>query len=229
MQPYLFPYIGYYQLIAAVDRFVIYDDVNFIKQGWINRNNILVNGAPYRFTVPIQSLSSFTAINEVLVDPRTYPAWREKFLKTLTQAYAKAPHFQGTMELVQRVLDPFATHVVQLARSSVEAVSSHVGIPTTIVPSSSTYGNNELKAQERILDICRLEGATDYINAQGGVGLYDKIVFQEHGFTLSFLQPTMVAYPQGKSAFLPGLSIIDVLMFNSQNEVRSMLNDHQLR
>jgi len=228
MQPYLFPYIGYYQLIAAVDRFVIYDDVNFIKQGWINRNNILVNGAPYRFTVPIQSVSSFVAINEVLVDPRAYPAWREKFLKTLTQAYAKAPHFQGTMELVQRVLDPSATHVVQLARSSVEAVSDHVGIPTTVIPSSSTYGNNALKAQERILDICRLEGAAHYINAQGGVDLYDRGTFKEHGFNLSFLQPVISAYPQGKSAFVPGLSIIDVLMFNSQEKVRAMVMDTQL-
>jgi hypothetical protein len=228
MQPYLFPYIGYFQLIAAADRFVLYDDVNFIKQGWINRNNILVNGAPYRFTVPIQSVSSFVAINEVLLDPRLYPAWREKFLKTLTQAYAKAPHFQKTFELVKSVLDPFATHVVQLAYSSVEAVCGHVGIPTTIVPSSSIYRNNELRAQERILDICRQEGAAHYINAQGGVGLYDRVVFKEHGFKLSFVQPVISVYPQGKSTFVPGLSIIDVLMFNSPEKVRTMVMDTQL-
>ncbi len=228
MQPYLFPYMGYFQLVHAVDRFVIYDDVNFIKQGWINRNNILVNGTTHRFAIPINGLSSFTAINEVLIDERLYGTWRSKFMKTLAQAYSKAPQYKETIVLVDHVLDPAASHIGQLALGSIKAVALHLGIDSTIVPSSSKYNNTDLKAQERILDICRLEGASHYVNAQGGSSLYDRTVFSAHGYKLSFLQPGLPAYQQGSASFVPGLSIIDVLMFNAPDRVRSMLNEFEL-
>lgn len=228
MQPYLFPYLGYFQLLNAVDRFVVYDDVNFIRQGWINRNNILVNGAAHRFTLPLSGLSSFTAINEVHIDQRLFGIWRSKFMKTLAQAYSKAPHYKQIIILVDQVLDPAATHIGQLARASIEVVAGYLDIATTIIPSSSCYNNKSLKGQERILDICRLEGARYYINAQGGSDLYDRTVFSSRGFKLSFLQPGLSAYPQGGGPFVPGLSIIDVLMFNAPERMRSMLNEFDL-
>ncbi|MBK7248364.1 MAG: WbqC family protein [Flavobacteriales bacterium] len=228
MQPYLFPYIGYFQLIHAVDRFVIYEDVNFIKQGWINRNNILNNGAASLFTVPLSNLSSHTLIKDVEVDAHRYPHWRNKFMKTLAQAYAKAPNNADTMALVDEVLRPDATHISRLASRSLVAVKERLGMETVIIPSSTTYGNTHLSGQARVLDICAKEKATTYINAQGGKELYDPRKFREHGMDLAFIAPELTPYDQGGHVFTKGLSIIDALMFLPVDRVRAMLSGYAL-
>ncbi len=228
MQPYLFPNLGYFQLIHLVDRFVIYDDVNFIKQGWINRNRILVAGRDHLFTLPISKISSFSLINEVLVEKGLYPNWREKFLRSLSQAYARAPHKTETIELVESVLAKNASHISTLAKDSLEAVAKHVGLATEFVQTSSVYKNVQLKAQERVIDICRIEKAAHYINPQGGKDLYDHPTFQSHGIRLSFVQPGLRPYRQMNNEFVPGLSIIDVLMFNPKEKVLSMMGDADL-
>lgn len=228
MQPYLFPYVGYYQLIQSVDRFVIYDDVNFIKQGWINRNNILVNGVPYRFTVPLLGLSSNTLIKDVEVDEHLFPRWRDKFMKTLMQSYAKAPHYRWTLDLVDAVIEPGSTHIATLASRSLTLVMEALGMATVVIPSSTRYNNSQMKAQSRVLDICAREGASRYTNAQGGKELYDHGIFLQHGIHLSFIEPKLRAYAQSRAPFTPGLSIIDVLMFNPLDEVRDMLKEFKL-
>ena len=225
MQPYLFPYIGYYQLIHSADRFVIYDDVSFIKQGWINRNRVLVNGAPWRFTVPLVGLSSHALIKDVEIDARVFPHWREKFIKTLKQSYAKAPNYACTIDLVDRILDPKATHIAQLASDSLTILMKALSIETEFIPSSTRYNNADLRSQARILDICAREGAAHYINAQGGKELYQSAAFEAKGIQLSFIEPKLEPYFQGGGEFTAGLSIIDVLMFNSLERVRIMLND----
>jgi hypothetical protein len=228
MQPYLFPYVGYFQLLAAADTFVIYDDVNYIRQGWINRNNILVQGAASRFSVPIKAASSFTRIHETQLDERQYPAWREKFYKTLTQNYAKSPHFAPTMALVKSVLDQADASIGDLAAASVIAVAQHLGLPSRLVRSSSVYGNDELKAADRVLDICKRENATDYINVAAGEALYSREFFAGHGIRLHFLKPRPIQYAQFGSPFVPWLSIIDLLMFNDAPQVRSFLQEFDL-
>ena len=159
MQPYVFPYLGYFQLMAAVDRFVVYDDVAFIKQGWINRNHILVDGAPHRFTIPLHDPSSFRAIDETSVDPAGYAPFVRKFLRTIDQSYQRAACFSPARALVADVFEGFEGSIGTLALRSLRAVARYVGIGTAIVESSHTYGNGHLKAQERVLDICAREGA----------------------------------------------------------------------
>lgn len=226
MQPYFLPYIGYMQLMNAVDTFVLYDDVAFINRGWINRNRLLINGQEYLFTVPLKDASQNKRINEVyLADD---PKWRSKLLKTIEQGYRKAPFYQTVMSLTEKIVNFTTDSIADLVHVSLVELNQYLGLNTRIVSSSSVYNNVALKAQERILDICRQENATRYINPIGGTELYDKSTFAEAGIQLNFIQSKRVAYPQFRNEFVPWLSIIDVLMFNDIATVQAMLNEYEL-
>lgn len=226
MQPYLFPYIGYFQLLHAADRFVVYDDVTFIKSGWINRNNILLNGKPFLFTAPLLNASSFAAICDIEV---SYKApWAEKLLKTMHQAYRRAQQYATVAPLVEEVLMSGAPTVGALATMSIRKVANHLGLSAEIKPTSGGYGNSHLSGQARVIDICQQEGATEYINSIGGQALYSKDAFREAGIALSFLLTGPVQYRQSGQPFIPSLSIIDVLMNNSIEETRALLENYEL-
>lgn len=227
MQPYFFPYIGYFQLLAAVDRLVILDDVNFIKQGWINRNRILVDCLPFLFSIPLQQLSQFRKIHETRISSGTYA--RRKLLKTIEQAYRKAPHFESVYDLVRTVFEHETEFVGLLALESIVAVIQYLGVSTEIVASSSLYGNSDMKGSERILDICHKETASEYFNLPGGKLLYEHKLFADAGVELRFLQPNLSFYRQFNcSQFVPWLSMIDVMMFNDRDTVRAMLNHYEV-
>lgn len=226
MQPYLFPYIGYFQLIHAVEKFVIYDDVNFIKRGWIHRNNILINGQANMFSVPLSKPSQNSLINEVKLGD--WQPWASKFLKTLKQNYKKAPHFEAVNEVVSQVFLTECTLICELALRSLKSVCKYLEIPTVFVDSSSSYANGELNAQHRILDICRRENTQHYINPAGGRTLYDKELFAQNGILLNFIVSEQIIYPQYEHEFSPWLSIIDVLMFNDVETTQKLLTKYTL-
>lgn len=223
MQPYLFPYVGYFQLAAAVDRFVFYDDVNYIKGGWINRNRLFMSGGVRWFTLPLQAASPHRKINQlhVLADP----VWKRKLLTSVSDAYGKAPYFEQAYALLVEVFDSGETSLSALARSSVMAVARHVGLRTEFVVSTGRYGNEELTGADRVLDICLREGVGEYRNLPGGVGLYPASQFSAAGVALRFLQPQLVPYSQFNRPFQPGLSVLDVLMFNDRLSARRLLEN----
>ena len=221
MQPYFFPYLGYFQLLRAVDLFVAYDDVNFIKGGWINRNFILVNGQAQRITVPLKGASSFKTIAATMVAADRL--WREKLLKTLRQAYSKAPHFDQVYALAEGVILSPCSSLAELALGSIKAVANYLLLTTEVRPSSAYYANDSLKGQTRILDICRRENADTYYNLPGGEALYDRAAFSAAGVTLRFIRPGELHYQQFGCAFVPRLSILDVLMFNPPGTVHRFL------
>jgi hypothetical protein len=226
MQPYIFPYIGYFQLIKAVDKFVIYDDVNFINRGWINRNRILVNGKDSLFTIPLKEASQNKLINEIEVN--WDDAWKSKWLKTLEQSYKKAPYFQQVLPIIEQTLGQEKTIFSEIIVENLKLINAYLGITTEIISSSSIYQNTELKAQTRIVDICLQEKANHYINPIGGIELYQKEVFEEKGMQLNFIKSKPVQYPQLKNDFVPWLSIIDVLMFNSVEQIQTFLDSYEL-
>jgi hypothetical protein len=228
MQPYLFPYIGYFHLIHAVDKFVLYDDVSYIKQGWINRNKILLNSNDFIFTVPLKNASSYATIRNTEINHVLYNAWRTKFLKTLAQAYAKAPAFPLVYDLVAAVLNDQHDTICSLASASITATSNYLGITTEFVLSATTYNNNNLKAKDRIIDICKKENAAVYINVAAGKELYSKDEFAGNGITLNFIKSRSIAYQQFNNEFVPWLSIIDVMMFNKPGEIMYFLNEYNL-
>lgn len=228
MQPYIFPYIGYFQLIQAVDLFVLYDDVQYIKKGWINRNRILLNGKEHTFTIPCLGASQNKLIKDVCV------AWSGKELKklsaTVEAAYHKAPHFKEVNILVQEVLhDSKQETIADLASESIRRVCAYLGVSTTLTRSSQAdYANTDLRKGDRMADIVLKENGTDCINAIGGKALYTKEFFDRYGVKLHFLQSEPICYPQSAPGFVPWLSIIDVLMYNDKNKIATFLQSYHL-
>jgi hypothetical protein len=223
MQPYLFPYVGYWQLINAVDTFVIYDDVNYIKQGWINRNYILLNGQKHRFTLEAIGGSSNRLINEVKVGKN-----KDDLLKTIEVNYGKAPYFNKVHSIIKDIFNFEDENLARFVGNSLIQISDYFGIDTDLIYSSEIEKKTTLKGQEKIRDICKSLGADKYINAIGGQDLYDKDSFSREGLGLYFINMLPFEYKQFDNKFIPNLSIIDVIMFNSKKDIKQFLNMYEL-
>ncbi len=227
MQPYFLPYIGYMQLMHAVDKFVLYDDVAFINRGWINRNRMLVNGQEFMFTIPLKEASQNKKINEIELS--NDPKWRGKLLKTIEQSYRKAPYYGTVYPMLEKIINFTAGTIAELIYPGLLELNRYLGITTEVVQSSAVYRNDHLKAQDRILDICLQEKTTHYINPVGGMELYDKERFAQESIQLSFIQSRKVVYPQlNRQEFMPWLSMLDILMNNDVDSIRLMLNEYDL-
>ena len=225
MQPYFFPYLGYWQLINAVDKYVVYDDVNYIKGGWISRNNILLNGEKHLVTLPLEGASPNKKINEVMVTSNEKVI--EKFLRIIQSAYAKAPYFKDVYSMVEKLIE-VSCPISELNYYSIIRVCDYLNIQTTILLSSELEKNNGLKGQDKVIDIVKRLGGDTYYNAIGGKELYDATVFQTNQIDLKFLRMGDIRYKQFVNDFVPALSIIDILMFNSKSDIQDMLEQYTL-
>lgn len=243
MQPYFFPYIGYFQLINSVDKFIIYDDLNFIKKKWINRNRILIkNIGPDFITVPLLDKSSSRKISETLIDDSQN--WRDKLKKTIRMNYKKARMFNEVFPFIEQIIDYKTDRIAELNFNLIKSICQHVHIKTLIDNESPIYSDLEKRLSDpgfitsyypgldvktaRILDICKKENADTYHNAAGGMSLYSPGDFSRYGIELRFIKTKPFKYMQFSSAFFPDLSIIDVLMFNSPEEINSLLANFEL-
>lgn len=221
MQPYFMPYIGYWQLIKAVDKYVVYDDVNYIKRGWVNRNNILINGSKSLFSISLKEASQNKHFNEIYIaDDFT------KLRKSLQACYSKAPYYKDVMPLMDCIFNYEDKLLSKFLKNSIDKVLEYLHIETEIVFSSEIEKNNALKGQEKILEICKILNADTYYNAIGGQELYDKEEFKQNGINLYFLDTEMTPYRQYKNEFVSYLSMIDILMFNSPDEINRMLDNY---
>ncbi len=226
MQPYLFPYIGYFQLMALVDVFVVFDDVQYIRRGWINRNRILVNGKAQWFTIPVKKMPRDALINQgqFLIDDRV----RNKILRTLETHYKKAPFFKVTFHLVEETLNYQNTAIVPFLLHHFELIKNYLNIKTPLKLSSHLDYNRGANAQEKIIQISKILQAKMYVNPIGGKDLYSSQTFQAEGIQLLFLNPQVEPYFQGKEPFVPNLSIIDVMMWNDVKEIQRLLTQYEL-
>jgi len=227
MQPYIFPYLGYFQLVNAVDEFVFYDDVNFIKRGWVNRNKILINGKENLLSFPCIKPSQNKLINQINID--TSKKEYRKNLNSIAMAYKKSPYFENVYPIVEKVLKGSYNTIADLNIASLVEVSKFLNLDTKFKTSSTQFPEtSHLGKSQRLKKITKLENASTYINAIGGIALYDKADFQNSGIDLYFLKPNLKPYKQFNQEFVPGLSIIDVLMFNNKNECIELIKDYQL-
>lgn len=227
MQPYIFPYIGYFQLINAVDQFVFYDDVNFIKRGWVNRNRILLKDNSFLISFPCIKASQNKLIKDVNIDitSKDYA----KILDVIFNAYKKAPQFGKVFPLIESVFLSNSKSISDLASLSIKVISQYLKIETNFSYSSTNF--SDLKGQDkadRLINITKKLGSKHYINAIGGSAIYDKKYFQNNGIHLSFLENIVEPYLQYNDNFIPNLSIIDVIMFNNITDVSKMLNKTKL-
>lgn len=223
MQPYLFPYIGYWQLINFVDKFVIMEDLHYMKQSFINRNYILINGQAHLLTLQLISSSQNKLINEIEIGNN-----REMMIKTIERAYMHAPYFKEVFPLIKSILEYPEKNLARFIGNSLIEISNFLGIDTEFVYSYDIQRDHNLKRQEMVLDICDRIGTTHYINAKGGRKLYDKKKFKEHGINLNFITTEPIEYKQFRNVFVENLSIIDIMMFNSKDEIGAMLEKYVL-
>ena len=221
MQPYFLPYIGYWQMMQAVDEFVVYDDVQFTR-GWINRNRLLWNGNAETFTLPLRKGSTRVGINERYLTDHWDEACRD-LQKKVAHAYANAPYFQNVSALLGRILQPDSRNLADFLYASLIEVKAYLGIDVLLLRSSDLQAGQGLRAAERIQAICKTRDTKIYVNAPGGRDLYDKSDFGSHGIELKFIQSSDVAYRQFDAEFVPNLSILDVMMFNDPAAIREML------
>lgn len=220
MQPYFLPYVGYFQLISAVDIFVLYDNIKYTKKGWINRNRMLRNNQEVIFSLPLKNASDQTYIADRLISDEFDG---QKLYRQFEAAYKKAPYFSAVQPLLQEILSSKERNLFQFLSVSVKIICRYLEISTRILTSSDFESQPQLSGQERVISICRDLQATQYINPIGGVALYSKDAFIQHGIALHFLQSRYPSYTQFGADFLPWLSIIDVLMFNSRDSLMSQL------
>lgn len=226
MQPYFFPYLGYWQLLNTVDRFVIYDDVNYTKGGWINRNRILINGKPSYVTAPLYQASPNKRICDISLQSSS--VWRRKMVKSIENTYRKAPFFTDVFPVVKKMIYYETGNLADFLAHNIRTLATFMGMKTEFVTTSRCYKNNNLTGQDRVLDICKREGATTYINLQGGQALYDAELFFGVKIDLRFIVMRAMPYQQRTLGFVPYLSIIDTLMEISAVEVMHHINEFEL-
>lgn len=225
MQPYFFPYIGYFQLLNHVDQFVIYDNIKYTKKGWINRNRILVNGEAQYISIPLKKDSDFLNVNQRFLSD-DFNVEKNKILNKIKGAYRKAPQFNSVLPLIEDIFNFNDNNLFNYIFNSIKSITAFLDIKTQLIISSTLDLNSELyKSEEKVIEICKELNATDYINPIGGVELYDKKRFEKEGINLNFIRTEGVEYNQFGNDFIPHLSIIDVLMFNELDTVKYMINN----
>ena len=223
MQPYLFPYIGYFQLINAVDEFIVYDNIQYTKKGWINRNRILVNGTDAYITIPLKKDSDFLDIQARKLSG-DWEIEKEKILNRIKESYRKAPQFSRVFPVIEKVLLFEEKNLFQFIFNSLIEINSYLEIKTPLVLSSTISIDHHLKSEKKVMALCKARNATTYINPIGGIELYNKQEFKYQGLDLHFLKANNINYPQFNNEFVPFLSIIDVMMFNSKESITEYLN-----
>ncbi|WOL38941.1 WbqC family protein [Pyramidobacter sp. YE332] len=228
MQPYFFPYLGYWQLMNAVDKYVVYDDVNFIKGGRINRNAILMQQKSGNINVILSGASPNKLIREVEVNNQR--VLQTKLLRTIEMSYSKAPYYANVMPILEDIITQTETNLAEYLFYSFRRVGEYLGITTELIMSSKMEKDCSLKAHHKVISICKKLGATEYYNSISGIPLYVPYVekFQQSGIELSFLKLRDIHYHQYNDEFVPNLSIIDVMMFNSREECQNLLQEYDL-
>jgi hypothetical protein len=221
MQPYFWPYPGYFQLIEAVDLFIVYDNIEYTKAGWINRNRLCRDGAAHTFSLPLKKASDFLDVRERELAVDFKP---EKLLNQFKGAYRQAPYFAQTLPLIERVVR-FDTHnLFRFLHHSICATCEHLGIRTEIRVSSDIPVDHGLRKQDKVLALCRAVGASTYLNLSGGVDLYSQAAFRDQGIDLIFIRAKPFEYAQFEHPFVPTLSIIDLMMFNPIETVKACIS-----
>lgn len=227
MQPYFMPYIGYYQLINSVDTFIIYDNIQYTKKGWINRNRILSNNKDYLITLPLKKDSDYLDI----VDRRLAESWvddKNKMLNVITSSYKKSPYFNDVYTLISDCITNNEVNLFKYIYDSIIIIKDYLDINTDIIISSELNIDHNLKSQDKVISLCLNQNADVYINSIGGVELYDKETFKKNGINLNFIKSNNIKYQQFNNEFIPWLSIIDILMFNSKDDIKNYLNEYTL-
>lgn len=228
MQPYLFPYIGYWQLINTVDTFIIYDNIQFSKKGWFHRNNILLNGKKTLFSIPLKKDSdNLDVANRFISDGADKEI--NKIIRQIENGYKKAPYFEDVFPIIKEIFKNDERNLFKYIYNSILLICNYLEIDTKIIISSTIDIDHALKSQDKVIALNKALNATKYINPIGGTELYDFKEFQKENIELCFLESEVPKYKQFSDEFIPYLSIIDIMMFNNKDEIKKMLKKYKLK
>lgn len=227
MQPYFLPYLGYFQLIHAAKTFVLFDDVNFIKKGWIHRNRILTLQGEHMFSIPIVKASQ----NKLICDHKIFDVsnFAEHFKKLIESNYKSAPYYNQGIEIVRRILDNLSSDLTDICHHSIEVICQALDLECQLIRSSGLDNDKTLKAENKVADIVQLLSRKTYVNLPGGREIYHADYFQSKGLTLKFIQSKAAEpYSQIIPGFIPNLSIIDLLMSVSANQIKAWITHYDI-
>jgi hypothetical protein len=225
MQPYFLPYIGYWQLINAVDRFIVYDNIKYTKKGWINRNRYLQNGKDMEFTIPLKKDSDFlNVVERNIADDFN----RVKLLNKISASYRKAPYYQEIFKIFGKIIGNDDVNLFKFIYYSIMEIRNYLEISSEIVISSDININHSLKGQDKVIALCKANSASIYINASDGQKIYSRKAFSENGIDIKFIQSDYIEYKQFNHDFVPWLSILDIMMFNNKDTIKEMLKKYVL-
>jgi hypothetical protein len=227
MQPYFLPYIGYWQLIRSVDEFVVYDNIEFTKKGWFNRNRILDGDHDRLFTIPIKKDSDYLSVGDRYLSDDSQNEI-ERILRIVQMTYRKAPYYAIAYPVIEACFRGADKNLFSYIYNSIQIICDYLDIGTKITVSSAVAIDHTLKAEYKVLAICKATEADVYINSIGGVELYNKEEFKSNSVDLHFIKSKNIEYKQFGNPFVPWLSIIDVIMFNDKEAVERMLGEYEL-
>lgn len=227
MQPYFFPYLGYWQLLKKVDHFILYDNIKFTKKSWIRRNRILLNGKDSLLTLPLKNDSDALDIKERILSD-SFLIEREKILNKIKIAYQKSPQFETVFPIIEKCLRYDSDNLFLFIHHSIVTISNYLGITTPILISSTIDMDHSLKNKERVIASCKALSESVYINPIGGIELYDKKDFYSNGIDLRFIKTGYFEYKQFENDFIANLSIIDVMMFNTSEGINRLLENYEI-
>jgi hypothetical protein len=228
MQPYFFPYLGYFSLIEYADRFILFDPVQFIRHGWIERNRILKPGEGWQYiNVPLEKYSRSTLIKEIRIKNTT--DWQTRILRQIEHYKKRAPFYNDVKELMQYSFAAPATSIVHLNHRCLGAVADYIGIPyhADIFSEMNLEIGDVTHSGEWALRISQAMGASEYINPPGGREIFKPEQFKSAGIKLKFLASNLPEYSQRRPVFENGLSIIDVMMFNSPEDTLALVKEYE--
>jgi hypothetical protein len=208
----------------AAGEFIVYDNIQYSKKGWINRNRFLVNGQPAYFTITLKNESDFLDIRERHISPE-WKTGKIKALNRILEAYRKAPYIESVYPIVEKCFMYDDDNLFGYIYNSLVTASAFLVINTPLVISSMVKADHSLKSADRVISICNSRKAVSYLNPEGGMELYDRNYFSSSGVSLQFIKSTGVIYRQFDNDFVPSLSVIDVMMFNSHERIRDFLEN----
>jgi hypothetical protein len=223
MQPYFFPYIGYFQLMNTVDEYIVYDNIEYTKKGWINRNRILIEGKPCLITLPLKNDHDNLQIKDRFL-ASDWAVSREELLRRIIAAYRKAPLYDAVFPLVEKILLDDSMNLFTFLARSLYMIKGYLGIETPLLISSTIPINHNLRSEDKVIAFCKARNADMYINPIGGTALYNRDRFEKEGIDLRFVFTDYIQYKQFGDDFVSSLSILDVMMFNTVEKIKEFLN-----
>ena len=230
MQPYFLPYLGYFSLIKHTKRYILFDSVQFIKHGWIERNRILKPQSGWQYiSVPLTKHSSDTKIKDIVIKNTT--DWRNKIFSQLEHYKRRAPFYQDTIDTLKNALDIDTESIVELNEHVLKVICAYIGIEfNENIFSEMNLPIEEINTpDEWALNICKSLGNVDeYWNPEGGLEFFDREKYEKAGININFIKMNLTRYPQRRPEFEAGLSIVDVMMFNEPSKINKMLDDYEL-